>query len=128
MDDAVLDLSLGKGGMDGRVKSSQIVCTGDENILYASVFQAVENGSPEFGTLIFAYPHPQDVLSAIQIDPNGNVYCFLHDLPFTADMVVDGIQKHDGVDGLQRPLLPLFGNGQILSVIRLIVLFETEIP
>ena len=31
-----------------------------------------------------------------------------------ADMIVDGIQKYHGVDGFQRPLLPLFGDGQNL--------------
>ena len=29
-------------------------------------------------------------------------------------MIVDGIQKYHGVDGLQRPLLPLLGDGQNL--------------
>lgn len=27
-------------------------------------------------------------------------------------MVVDGVQKHNGVNGLQRPLLPPFDDGQ----------------
>ena len=57
------------------------------------VFQAVEYRRPELGVLIFANPHPQNIFPAIQIDANGNIYCFLHDLPFTADMVVDGIQN-----------------------------------
>ena len=99
-----------------------------ETIPYAPVFQAVEYSRPELGALIFSNPHAQDIFPAIQIDANGNIYCFLHDLPFTADMVVDGIQKHNGVDGLQRPLLPLFAMGRILSVIRLTVLSETVIP
>ena len=93
--------------MDGRIKSRQIVCAGNENILYAPVFQAVEDSCPELGALIFANPHPQDVFPAIQVDPNGDVHCFLHDLPFAADMVVDSIQKCYGVDGLQGALLPL---------------------
>ena len=114
MDDTVLYFSLGEHRMDSSIKSGQIVCTGDENVLYAPVFQAVEYSRPELGALIFSNPHAQDIFSAIQIDANGNIYCFLHDLPFTADMVVDGIQKHNGVDGLQRPLLPLFGNGEDL--------------
>ena len=79
--------------MDSSIKSGQIVCTGDENVLYASVFQAVEYSRPELGALIFSNPHAQDIFSAIQIDANGNIYCFLHDLPFTADMVVDGLQN-----------------------------------
>ena len=36
MDNAVLNLSLWEGGVDGRIKSRQIVCTGNENILYTS--------------------------------------------------------------------------------------------
>lgn len=58
--------------------------------------------------------HAQDIFPAIQIDTNGNVYCFLHNLPFAADVVVDGIQKHHRIDGLQRPLLSLFGDGKNL--------------
>ena len=89
------------------IKSLQIVCAGNENILYAPIFQTIEHRCPELGALIFANPHPQDVFPAVQVDSNGNVHCFLHDLPFAADMIVDGIQKDYGVDGLQRPLLPL---------------------
>ena len=59
-------------------------------------------------------PHPQDVFPAIQIAPNGDVYRFLHDLSFAADMVVDGPQKYHSVDGSQGPLLPFFGDGQNL--------------
>ena len=98
--------------MDGRIKSRQIVRAGDKNILYAPVFQTVEHSRPELGALVFACPHAQNIFPATQIDPNGNVHRFLHDLSFAADMVVDGIQKYHGVDGFQRPLLPLLGDGQ----------------
>ena len=67
--------------MDVRVKSGQIVCTGDENVLYAPVFQAVEYSRPELGAFIFSNPHAQDIFPAIQMDANGNINCFLHDLP-----------------------------------------------
>lgn len=50
---------------------------------------------------------------AIQIDANDNIYHFLRDLSFAANMVLDGVQKYHGIDGLQRPLFPLFGNGQV---------------
>lgn len=64
--------------------------------------------------LSFSQPHSQDVFSAIQVDSNGNIHRFLHDLPFAADMIVDGIQKYHGIDGFQGPLLPLFCDGQNL--------------
>lgn len=95
-DDAVLDLGLGEGSMYCCVKPSQIVGAGNENILYTSytsVFQAIEDSCPELSTFIFSNPHPQDIFPAIQIDSNGNIHCFLHDLPFAADIIVDGVRN-----------------------------------
>ena len=100
--------------MDRCVKPCQIVGTGDENIFYPSVFQPVQYSCPELGALVFANPHAQDIFPAIQTDANRNVDCFLHNLPFAADMVVDGIQKYHSIDRFQRPLLPLFDDGQNL--------------
>lgn len=71
MKDAVLDLGLREDGVDGRVKSSEIIRKGDENILYVPVSQAIEHGRPELGVLIFAYPHAQHIFLAIQIDTYG---------------------------------------------------------
>ena len=48
---------------------------------------------------------------AIQINANGDIHRLLHNLSFTADMVMDGVQENHSVDGLQRPLLPLPGDG-----------------
>ena len=42
MDDAVLDFRLGKHRFNCRRESSQIVRTGDENILHATVFEPIE--------------------------------------------------------------------------------------
>ena len=128
MDYTVLDLGLRESGVNRRVKPSQIVGAGDENILYAPVFQAIEYSCPELGALIFTYPHPQDVFSTIQVDADSDVHGFLHDLSFAADMVVDGVQEYHSVDGFQGSLLPLLGDGRILSVMRLTVLSETEMP
>ena len=57
MDDAVPDLGFGGGSMDGCVKYSQIVPTGNENSLYLPVAQTVEHGGPELSVLIFTAPH-----------------------------------------------------------------------
>lgn len=111
VDDAVLDLGFGKDGMNDRIKLGQVICAGNENILHAPVPQAIEYGRPKLGALIFAYPHTQYILASVQVDTNGNVYRFLHNLSPAADMIVDGIQKYRSVNGFQRPLLPLFGNG-----------------
>ena len=101
VDDAVLDFRLGKHCFNGYGKTGQIICTSDEDILNASVSQAVENIGPIFGTLILANPHSKNILFAIQVDADGDVHSLLYDLPFAADMIVDGIQENNGVDALQ---------------------------
>ena len=100
--------------MDGRVKSRQVVRTGDEYVLYTPVLQTIERSCPEVGAFISPDPHAQNVFPAVQINADGYVHGFLHDLALAADMVVDGIQKYYGVDALQRPLLPLPYDGQNL--------------
>ena len=101
---------------------------GDENILHALVPQAVEHDRPDLGALVFVGPHAQNVFPPVQINAYGDIDRLLYDLPLAADMVVDGIQKDHRIDGFQRPLLPLFCHRNVLSVIRLTVLSETEIP
>ena len=114
MDDTVLNLCLGKHRFNRSGKSGQIVRTGDENILNAPVSQAVEHRCPELGALIFADPHTQNVLLAVQIDANGNIDSLLYDLSLAAHMVVDRIQKDHCVYAFQRPLLPFFCDGKDL--------------
>ena len=113
-DDAVLDLGLRKNCVDRCIKPCQIIGTGDEYVFYTSVLQPIQYSFPELGALVFANPHAQDVFTTIQIDSYRNVDCFLHNLSFAADMVVNGIQKYHGVDGFQRPQLPPFDDGQSL--------------
>ena len=80
--------------------SSQVICAGNENILPTMVTQAVEHSRPELGALIFAYPHAQYILPAIQIDAYDNIDRFLHNLSLVADMVVDSVQKkYHRIDG-----------------------------
>ena len=43
--------------LNGRGESGQIIRAGDENIHYAAVFQAVQNGCPEFGAFVLSNPH-----------------------------------------------------------------------
>lgn len=114
MNHAVLNLRFREHCMDGCIETSQIVCTCDKNILYAPIPQAIQYGRPELCALILADPHAQNIFAAVQIKADGNVYCFLYDLPFTTDMVVNRIQKNYGIDRFQRPLLPFFCHRQDL--------------
>ena len=42
--------------MDGRIKFGKVIRVGNKSILQTTVLQTVDHGSPELGTLIFAYP------------------------------------------------------------------------
>ena len=112
MDDAVLDFRLGIDRLDRRRKTGQIIRTGNENILDAPIFQAVQYGSSEFRTFVLADPHSQNILPTIKINTDGDIDGLLYDLAFAADMVVNRIQKNNRINGLQRPLLPLFRYGK----------------
>ena len=56
MDDAVLNFRFRKYGLNCIGKSGQVVSTGDENVLYTPVSQAVEHCGPELGALVLAHP------------------------------------------------------------------------
>ena len=131
MNNAVLNLSFRENCLNCRRKTGQIVRAGNENILDVPIFQAVQYGSPEFRTFVLANSHSQNILPTIKINTDGDIDGLLYDLSFAADMVVNRIQKNNRINGLQRPLLPLFRYGKVwkvLSVIRLTVVSETSTP
>ena len=112
MDDAVLDFRLGIDRLDRRRKTDQIIRTGNENILDTPIFQAVQYGSPEFRTFVLTNPHTENILVPVQINADRDINGLLYNLAFAADMVVNRIQKNNCINGLQRPLLPLFRYGK----------------
>ena len=76
MDNTVLYFGLWKHRLNGRRKPGQIVRTGNEIVLYASISHAIDYRCPEFGALVLAYP----------VNADGDVHRFIYDLPFAADM------------------------------------------
>ena len=98
MDYAVLDLCLGEHCFNRCGKSGQIIRTGNENILYTSISQPIEDGCPEFAAFIFTDPHTKNIFFAVQIDSYGDVDSLFDDLTLTPDMIVDGIQKYNRID------------------------------
>ena len=113
MDNTILDFRLGKYSFNGSGKPGQIIRAGDENVLNSAVFQAGEYRCPVFGAFIFTDPHTQNIFSAVQINADGDIDFLLHDLPFDADMVVDGIHENHRANALQRPCCHSFAIGRI---------------
>lgn len=56
----------------------------------------------------------QHVLTAVQIDSDGDIDRFFHNLTLTANVVVDCIHEFLCIDALQGPALPLPDDGQHL--------------
>ena len=101
MNDTVLDFRFWKDCLNGSRKSSQIVRAGNEDIFHTSIAQTIQHSCPKLGAFVFTDPHSQNVFSPVKVDANGNIDCFLDDLPFASNMKVDGIQKDYRIDGLQ---------------------------
>lgn len=111
MDDALLDLRLGITGGNGLREAGQIVHTGDQNVLNATVLQLIEYTQTVFGRLMLADPHAQHVLVAIQIDPDDHVGSLIHNSAILLHFEMNVVQKDNGVDALQRPILPFLDEG-----------------
>ena len=81
---ALLDFRVGITGFDGLGESRQVVHAADEDVLNAPVFQFIEHGQPEFRRLMFADPHPQDILAAVKINTDYHVNGFVDNMPLPA--------------------------------------------
>ena len=114
MNDAVLDIRLREHCIDCIGKPSQIVRTGNENVVDSTVFEAAENRRPVLGALIFSDPHAQNILTAFQINSNGDIHGLFYNLTFATDVIVDGIHENDGIGAFQGSLLPFPDDGQDL--------------
>lgn len=118
MDYAVLNIGLRKNCFYCLGEACKVISAGNEDILNASVTQAVQHSHPEFGTFIFAYPHTENVFPAVHINAYRYVHSLLDDLSFAADMIVYRVHKYDRINALQRSLLPFFCFRQYLAADR----------
>lgn len=110
MNYAVLYIGFGEYSLYCLREACQIIGAGDKNIFNASVTQTIKYACPELGTLIFAYPHTENVLPAVQINAYGYVYSLLDDLSLAADMIMDSVEKDNCIDAFKRSLLPFLCN------------------
>lgn len=106
MDDAQLDLGLGEHAADGIGEPRQTVHRGDQDVLDPAHAQLTQDPGPELGALVLADPHPQQLLVAKEVDPQGQVHRPGLDPAFGADLQVDGVQIDDRPDRIQRAALP----------------------
>lgn len=104
MDDGLLDFCLGVYRFDCLGKSCQAAHACNQDILYPTFFLSVQDGQPELCTFILSHVHAQNVFPAIHADSYGNIDSLLYNASSVADMIMDRIQKHNGIDIIQGSL------------------------
>ena len=97
MDDALLDLGLGKYCFNCLWKTGQSIHTRNQYIFYTPVFQAIQDGEPELGTFILTNIHSEDILTSFHIDPNRNVNSTFYNPPLITGMEMDRIHKYNSI-------------------------------
>ena len=102
-----LRLRLREHGGDRVGKALQAVDHGDEDVLDAAVLQLVHDPEPELGTFGLLDPQAQDLLAAVGLDPQRQVDRLVADRALVADLHPERVEEHQGIDRLERPVLPL---------------------
>src|SRR5687767_5955994 len=106
MHDAGLMNRLGERGLDRAVEAGQPVGAQEQDVVDAAVLELREDLEPELGSLRLCDPQPQDVSFAIETHAQSDVEGALLDVRTITDAHDDRVEIHDGVDGLERALLP----------------------
>ena len=93
MNDAPLHLRLRKSGTYRFSETGKTVHAEDINILSTTIFEVIHHRQLEFGTLILADPHAQNVLTTIHLDTQNNIRSFGDILVVFLDFVVNRVHE-----------------------------------
>ena len=107
MDNAGLMLRLGKYGFNGLRHTLEAVCDGDQDVLYASVFQFRKYRRPESRAFVFMNPHAEHIASAVTTYAESQMNRHLLDDAVLTDIDAQSVKEHHRVDRIQRTALPL---------------------
>ena len=107
MDNVGLMLRLGKYSFDGLRHTLEAVCDGDQDVLYATVFQFRKYRRPESRAFVFMNPHAEHIASAVTTYAESQMNRHLLDDAVLTDIDAQSIKEHHRVDRIQRTALPL---------------------
>lgn len=124
MDDAQLNFCIGVNAVYRFREPCQIIYTGNQNIVYATILQIGQYRQPEVSAFTFRQIQTQYLFFTFQIQGENGVDRFALIAPVFTDFIVDSIQPDKGIDRFQRTLLTQFSSGITLSVTALIVALE----
>ena len=106
VDDASLNDGLRENGINGLRKALQAVDDGDENVLDSAGLELVDDAQPEFGALGLFDPDAENLLGAVRQDAERDVDRLVAHEAFVADLDPNGIEEHQRVADIERPVLP----------------------
>lgn len=107
MDNAGLMLRLGKYGFNGLRHTLEAVCDGDQDVLYATVFQFRKYRRPESRAFVFMNPHAEHIASAVTTYAESQMNRHLLDDAVLTDIDAQSVKEHHRADRIQRTALPL---------------------
>ena len=102
----MLNFGVRVDALDGLRKTFQTVNADDENVFNASVLQVSQYAEPSVSAFLIRQVQPQEFLFAIDIQAKDGINGLAHVTTVFLNFVVNRIQPHDGVDGLQIAFTP----------------------
>ena len=107
MDNAGLMLRLGNYGFNGLRHTLEAVFDGDQDVLYATVFQFRKYRRPESRAFVFMNPHAEHIASAVTTYAESPMNRHLLDDAVLTDIDAQSVKEHHRVVRIQRTALPL---------------------
>jgi site-specific DNA recombinase len=104
--DAGLDHGVRKGGPDRIWKAFQPIDYGKQDVLDAAVLEFIHDPEPELRALVLLDPEPEDLLGAVRPHPECHMHGLVANHALVADLHPQGIEKHQRIDCIERPVLP----------------------
>src|SRR5690606_10646527 len=106
MDNAPLDQCHRKNVENSLLKALEAVYTTEQNGLYASPSQILQDQTPLACSFALRDIESQNIPITMRIDPIDGIYRSLDGLPFFPGAIMDCIQIDNRITSIQGPLLP----------------------
>jgi hypothetical protein len=102
--------SFGEYRGNGFREPLEPIHNGDQDVLDAPGFEFVHHPQPELCPFGLLNPQAQDLLGAIRQNAERHINGLVANKPLVPDLEADSVKKHQGITGIQGPILP-FGHG-----------------
>jgi hypothetical protein len=85
----------------------EAVNNGDEDIVDPARLEVVDNLEPNFAPSVCSIQSPRTVLLAVRIEGKRHIDSLVLDQAFVANLDPQGVEEHNGIDRVERPVLPV---------------------